>query len=45
MRQRRQLESHGWRVVHVTWAMLNGTEWLTDVARLLATQGTFPWGR
>ncbi|MBS1149746.1 MAG: hypothetical protein H6Q89_1444, partial [Myxococcaceae bacterium] len=36
--QRRQLESHGWRVVHVTKLMLKTQDWLVDVERLLDAQ-------
>ncbi len=39
LRQRRQLESLGWRVIHVTWAMLTSQDWLRDLARLLQAQG------
>ena len=38
LRQRRQLESSGWRVIHVTWQMLESPEWLHDLARLLAAE-------
>lgn len=38
LRQRRQLESYGWRVVHVTWKMLASRDWLLDVERLLTAQ-------
>ena len=43
LRQRRQLESHGWSVVHVTWSMLASSEWLTDLAQMLELQRGFPW--
>lgn len=36
--QRRQLESHGWRVVHVTSRMLATHDWLIDLDRLLEAQ-------
>jgi very-short-patch-repair endonuclease len=39
--QRRQLESNGWRVLHVTSQMLANDDWLVDLERLVSTQGRF----
>ncbi len=44
LRQRRQLESRGWRVVHVTWNMLESRDWLVDLGRLLEAQSTVALG-
>lgn len=38
LEQRRQLESHGWRVFPLTRRMLDHSPWLDDLARLLAAQ-------
>jgi hypothetical protein len=36
--QRRRLESHDWRVVHITSQMMKTPEWLEDLERLLTRQ-------
>jgi very-short-patch-repair endonuclease len=42
--QRRQLESNGWRVLHVTWQMLKSDDWLIDLERLVGEQGRLQLG-
>jgi very-short-patch-repair endonuclease len=44
LRQRRQLECDGWRVLHITSQMLATNDWLMDLERLVEAQSRLAFG-